>query len=102
MDRIADKIADMFPGGGTQFDTADGVSLDDACITLGGRAQHGRRIRNDDGEDTDEVEIINPGEASSDTMLRYIFDDGSAIVLAGDAWDIEADKPFSWECESGK
>ncbi len=30
-------------------------------------------------------------------LTRYVFPDGSAIVVGVGAWDVEGDEPFSWE-----
>ena len=32
----------------------------------------------------------------TDGPIRHVFRDGSAIVAAGDGWDVEGDEPFSW------
>jgi len=32
-------------------------------------------------------------------LIRYVFNDGSAIVASEGAWDIEGMEPFSWAGE---
>lgn len=59
----------------------------------------GSRWTTDDGESFDDVmrRMSASMERSSDgRRARYQFADGSAIVDAGGAWDIEGDTPFSW------
>jgi hypothetical protein len=49
-------------------------------------------------DETESGELIprNRSSATTITRTRFLFPDGSAIVIAGDAWDIEGDTPFSW------
>lgn len=43
-----------------------------------------------------ELEPVPCSRIDSNTAIRYVFPDDSAIVIIGDGWDIEGDKPFSW------
>jgi len=59
---------------GMRWETNDGLTFDGLCAEAGAV-----RIRDDARE-----------------LTRYMFPDGSAIVVSPGAWDIEGDEPFSW------
>jgi hypothetical protein len=93
---IADKVAALF-GDGTTFQK-NGTSLEEAaCEQYGASVHFGRTdwIEDDDmiitGAMTREV---CPSEHRSDDPIRYVFSDGSAIVVVGAIWDIEGTMPF--------
>lgn len=69
----AQAVATRFDDDGMNFQDANGIELTDALDELT------RRESDRHGENT-----------------RWEFEDGSAIVIAGDGWDIEGSKPFSW------
>ena len=60
-----------------------GQSLEDACLNEGADVEYQEREGN--------------GAVIAGTPTRYVFTDGSAIVIAGECWDIEGSEPFSWE-----
>lgn len=72
----AEEIADLFGNNGMNFaDCIFGTDLPTTCLNFGAFVEH--------KPDTTETH-------------RYQFDDGSAIVIAGDAWDIEGKELFSF------
>jgi hypothetical protein len=75
----AEQIAERFGNDGLRFTNEADERLDDFCAAL---SMTGRKEWRD-GHNTGDV-------------YRYVFADGSAIVVAGDGWDIEGEEPFSW------
>jgi hypothetical protein len=73
----AQAIAARLGNDGTRFQTDDGATLDALAREAGADVQ--------DRSDGAEIKA-----------RRYLFADGSAIVEAGAAWDIEGAEPFSW------
>jgi len=69
----AEQIAEML-GDGQRFETEDGRTLDELA-----EASEARTAKHETKE-----------------LWRYLFPDGSAIVAAPGAWDIEGPTPFSW------
>lgn len=72
----AEQIAEQFDNDGLNWHDSEGRHLDEVC------------------EATAKCEW-REGYRTGDTY-RYVFADGSAIVVAGDAWDIEGAEAFSW------
>jgi hypothetical protein len=70
----AERIAEMLGDDGMRFETEDGRTLDELTEEAGGH-------------------II---KHETQDLWRYLFPDGSAIVAAPGAWDIEGATPFSW------
>jgi hypothetical protein len=88
----AEQVAAILGNDGLVFAAEDGRRLEDLCA----RATITKaRTRFDSETDRETVEEVSRGEQIFD-RIRYTFSDGSAIVVAGDAWDIEGDEPFSW------
>jgi len=85
---MAERVAGFFP---KSFRSPAG-DLDDVCRALNATVDYGRRNRA-----TGIVEAISRGEVTSGDLVRYGFADGSAIVEAGDAWDIEGATRWSWQ-----
>lgn len=71
---IADQIAAQFGNDGLNWHDAENRHLDEVCEALTSREWR-------------------DGYRTGDTY-RYEFADGSAIVVAGDCWDVEGDEPF--------
>ncbi len=90
----AEHVAKHLPDG-QKFETADGVTLADLCERYGASVGYGRTEWSEGG-DARITRQISRSEHTSDDPIRYVFEDGSAIVAAGAAWDIEGDEPFSW------
>lgn len=83
----AKRIAWDFGNDGTNYEAMeDGRSLDDVARECGAEVQHG-----DGSYQEEEDRHIDP------SWTRYLFNDGSAIVDCGIAWDIEGSTPWSWE-----
>lgn len=81
---VAQQIADMFNNDGMNFTLDDGLTLQDVCKTNAAQAY---------------------GYQQGDGAERFVFSDGTSIVVLGDGWDIgfteaEADedgrKRFAW------
>jgi len=75
MQTTAEKIANRLGNDGLTWETEDGIELVSLARSQGAsieREVNGYRV-------------------------RYVFSDGSAIVEAGPAWDVEGSKPFSWK-----
>lgn len=70
----AERVARMLGDDGTRFEAEDGRSLDELAEESGAR--------------------ITRHETKE--LWRHLFPDGSAIVAAPGAWDIEGPTPFSW------
>jgi hypothetical protein len=75
----AENVAETFGNDGQVWEGPNGVNLDDWCQLITGREPEWR-----------------DGYRTGDTY-RHVFADGSAIVVSGDAWDVEGEEPFSWE-----
>ena len=89
--RMADQVAEILGMDGQHFYAPDGTELSEICAKLGAEKQYA---------DLTHAGNILPRDFSSittDTRTRYLFTDGSALVVSGDAWDFEGPEPFSWE-----
>lgn len=99
---IAQQAAEALRNDGTNWTTDDDESFADLMARLGAERDHGVAILDDEGEkvlDEYSQPTYRSGASSehfSDAPIRHVFPDGSAIVEAGAAWDIEGEKPFSW------
>jgi len=71
----AEKIAARLGNDGMTWETEDGMDLVMLVRSQGARIE----------------------EEMNGARVRYVFADGSAIVGAGGAWDIEGKKEFSWK-----
>lgn len=70
----AERVAQMLGDDGTKFEAEDGRTLDELAEASEARiAKH-----------------------ETEELWRHLFPDGSAIVAAPGAWDIEGPTPFSW------
>lgn len=93
---IATYIANEFgnDGGVFEIDTLGGsLILEEYCEHMGASVEYGLS-RYDYETEAEVVERVS--RSSGFNHIRYVFPDGSAIVVAGDAWDVEGDTPFSW------
>lgn len=79
MKTTAEKISDRFIDGQV-FTNAAGEELDDVCEAEGGRLEYRDGYRTGD-------------------VMRYAFNDESAILIAGDAWDLGYPGCYCWQGE---
>ena len=96
MTTTAETIAALLNDDGQQFDIDDGRTLSDLCEEHGAKIEYAIQINNDDPDALPKWEAGFSGDYFAGDPIRYAFPDGSAIVEAGDGWDIEGDEPFSW------
>ncbi len=81
------KVAAKMAGNdGQEWTGPDGMTLDEICRQLGADISTG-----------DGVYIEGRETPVDPQWLRYLFEDGSAIVDCGTGWDIEGSTPWSWE-----
>jgi len=74
---MADRVAALFDNDGQKFNIESGaVDLENLLVFLG--------------------TTVRSSTGFADDPVRYEFRDGSAIVIAGGAWDVEGDEPYSW------
>lgn len=98
----AEQIASQLGNDGLNFRSVGGADLSEMAEADGADVTYARLVRVDvldeDGDLTGREEEHMQEVARSDIhdRVRYAFDDGSAIVVAGDAWDVEGVQPFSW------
>ena len=85
----AEKVAEKLEFDGTNFE-----AFDDICDAHNSIISYSIR-HYDDNNNVVYVDGYKAGYIAGDPV-RHVFPDGSAIVEAGDAWDIEGDEPFSW------
>jgi len=91
----AETVALLFDDDGQVWETEDGVSFADACEAAGAVVQHGRAEQDERTQAfTGNYEMLTP--SSCDASVRYLFEDGSALVEDWGAWDLEGDAPFTW------
>lgn len=74
---IAENVAALFHNDGQCFEIDDGRWIEDVMV------------------DQFNATIDQSGDFVFDPVA-YRFSDNSAIVICGDAWNIEGDTPYSW------
>lgn len=79
-------------------DFLDTIWIHDLAEAAGAKRECARRhwFEDDAWSGHYELEPVPCCRIDSHTAIRYVFPDGSAIVIIGDGWDIEGDEPFSW------
>lgn len=93
---IAEQFAALLGNDGQVFETQDGLSFDELADKMGAIVTYSKRdyssgtLKYVDGFENDHV---------CGDPVQYQFTDGSAVVVAGDAWDFEGQSIFLW---SGK
>ncbi len=97
----AEQIAEMFGNDGQCFIArgeylSESRRIDELCDLRCVRKERGRAWYASDTGELTEYEACSDGD-----LIRYEFHDGSAIVIATAAWDIEGDTKFSWESNDG-
>jgi hypothetical protein len=95
----AEKVSEIMGDDGQRWEIEDQAgnvrNLQDICDEYDGQTEYSAREYDDDNN-LFYVAGHQGGHLAGDPV-RHVFPDGSAIVEAGDAWDIEGDQPFSWE-----
>ena len=89
----AERIAEMFGNNGMNFilrGEFETKTLDEVCMEFRANKDRGRAWYDENG-------LMRQDFDPGGDMIRYSFNDGSAIVISGDAWDIEGDAPFTLE-----
>lgn len=93
---VADRVADLFDNDGQNFTSRRHGSLmevndfEAVCVEFGALKERGRSVWND------ETQAYEAYWEPDGDLIRYLFPDGSAIVVSNGCWDIEGDTPFSW------
>lgn len=101
MTSTAHKIAAALHDDGQCFEAEDGRTFDELVSAEKPHVQYaGPAITDGDGRIVGR-DVVNPGDHAAGDPVRYQFADGSAIVLAGAAWDIEGSEPFWWAGAQG-
>jgi len=85
---MAERVAAKLGNDGQNWDGFESL-VKDADV------EYAREYIDDDGNRA--YERTDRSSHFAGYPVRYVFDDGSAIVEAGDAWDIEGDAPFTWQ-----
>ncbi len=95
----AEQIADTLGNDGLRFaiETEDGeITLDELCEAAGASENWARTDYDEDDYGTRQSVMREVSRGDIYDHHRYAFSDGSAIVVSGDAWDLEGSEPFSW------
>lgn len=93
MNTLAEQFASALYDDGQCFETDVGVTFEELIDRMGATVTYASR------EHTDGViqyaDGTRYGHIHGDP-IRYEFSDGSAVVEAGGAWDIEGETRYSW------
>lgn len=95
----AEQVAAAFLNDGQRWThPVSGDDLSDYCERQGGVAEYARRGAGTNPNDPGSF-YVSPSGADhlANDPVRYVFQDGSAIVATPGGWDIEGSEPFSWE-----
>lgn len=99
MATIAEQVAEIMGNDGQKWEDKDGWSLEARIAQHDFKTSSVRAVWNSETEKYDFQE--HPLSAmTSDSRVRYEFTDGSAIVVSGDAWDIEGAEDEDEEIDS--
>jgi len=85
----AEKFAELFLNDGTIFETATGASFAEEMEAAGVQPEYSRRVEG-------AYEAGYEDDHGFGDPVRWVFQDGSVVVSAGDGWDFEGETPFSW------
>ena len=94
---IAEVFAAKLGNDGMRLETDDGVESEDLAERMDAVVTYSAREYTDDIDQPYEFVDGYVGTHISDDPIRFEFDDGSAVVVAGAGWDIEGEERFSWE-----
>jgi len=84
----AEKVAAKLGNDGQDWDGFE-------SLVEGAEVEYAREYIDDDGNRA--YERTDRSSHFAGYPVRYVFGDGSAIVEAGDAWDLEGNDPFAWK-----
>lgn len=93
MTTIAENFITHFADGQT-FETAEDILFSDLAKQWGADVTYSAREYDEDGA-IHYVDGYHDGYISGDP-IRHEFSDGSAVVEAGDGWDLEGPERYSW------
>ena len=94
---VAERFAAELGDDGSTWETPDGRTFAELADSLGASPEYSRRVYGSDGGIRYDYGF--PRDHFAGDPVRYGFGDGSAVVAAGDGWDIEGPEPFSWAGE---
>lgn len=93
--KMNETFASLFRNDGLNFETQEGCHFDAIAKGMNVEKEFARNSWNNDKECYEILECAESSRFSGDPV-RYIFPDNSVIVVIGDGWDFEGDKPFTW------
>jgi len=91
---IAEQFSAKLNDDGQNWETDEGTSFEDLAEQMGATVTYSSREYDDNGE-MRRADGYQGGHISGDP-IRYEFSDGSAVVVAGDGWDLEGAERYSW------
>lgn len=107
-DTDAERFAAALDSDGQQWETANGEPFETLARRMGATVETWRphpQSPDDDapelyhaGTSTDAGELLIGGTMSGD-RFRYVFPDDSAVVICGDCWDMEGERPGTLQGE---
>jgi len=95
MKTLAIQFAERMGCDGQTWETADGIGFVELAESMGADVTYSSRDGRDEDGEPKYVDGYEGGYISGDP-IRYRFPDGSAVVEAGDGWDLEGDTRYSW------
>jgi hypothetical protein len=93
---LAQQFADRMGNDGQRWHTDNAESFAEVAEQMGATVEYSARAPRDSEEEPQRYIAGHRSSHASDDPIRYAFSDGSAVVAAGAAWDIEGAEPFSW------
>lgn len=94
MKTIAERFSAELDNDGQRWETEDGTSFEELARRMGAVKTYGARYYGPGGN-TGYMDGTPDSHFAGDPV-RYEFRDGSAVVQAGPAWDIEGPERYSW------
>ena len=91
---VADVFSAHLHDDGQCFTDDDGLPFEDVAALYGADLEAYREMP--DGT----LEQVPLRDRFTSDRERFVFRDGSAVVVHGDAWDIEGNEPGRWKSEN--
>ena len=91
----AEQFAHRFSNDGTNWIDDKGYGFDEVLYDMGVSIEYGKTMFDEDSQEIIYFTVDRSDHITGDPV-RAEFSDKSAIVVAGGAWNIEGDRPFSW------